>query len=101
MFKNIHQKEFIELMNKDNVIVLDVRTKEECSVGMINGAINYDFMSSDFKTQLSQLDRNKTYLVYCRSGNRSGQACLIMQGLGFNELFNLEGGTMFWTGKLL
>ncbi len=58
-------------------------------------------MSFDFKNQLTQLDKSKIYLVYCRSGNRSGQACLTMQGLGFNELFNLVGGTMSWTGKLV
>jgi rhodanese-related sulfurtransferase len=47
---------------------------------------------------LEALDKSKNYYVYCRSGNRSGQACAIMQSVGFETAHNLVGGFMEWTG---
>ncbi|MGB2761319.1 MAG: rhodanese-like domain-containing protein, partial [Maribacter stanieri] len=41
----------------------------------------------------------KNYYVYCRSGNRSGQACAIMKNLGFDTAYNLQGGFMNWEGE--
>ena len=71
------------------VVVLDVRTIGEFSEGHVNGALNIDFYAPDFKTQISKLDKKKTYKVYCRSGNRSGQSVNIMKELGFSNVENL------------
>ena len=49
--------------------------------------------------ELEKLDKTKNYYVYCRSGNRSGQACAIMKNLGFDKAFNLQGGFMNWEGE--
>lgn len=71
------------------VVVLDVRTIGEFSEGHVNGALNIDFYAPDFKAQVSKLDKSKTYKVYCRSGNRSGQSVNIMKELGFSKVENL------------
>ncbi len=73
-------------------IILDVRTPAEFNQGAIKGAINIDIMGGAFNDKITKLDKNKTYLVYCRSGNRSGSACSAMGNLGFTKLFNLSGG---------
>jgi rhodanese-related sulfurtransferase len=79
--------------------ILDVRTADEVSEGIIPGAIHLDiFLGQGFLDGLEALDKSKNYYVYCRSGNRSGQACAIMQSVGFGTVHNLVGGFMEWTG---
>jgi rhodanese-related sulfurtransferase len=72
--------------------ILDVRTEKEFLSGAIPGAINLDFYAPDFAKELDRLDKNKTYLVYCRSGNRSKSALAIMKQLGFEFIYELDGG---------
>ena len=73
--------------------ILDVRTKEEWSSGHLIGAVRIGIADSDFKEQLEQLDKDADYYIYCRSGNRAGQAIDIMRELGFTgELVN--GGSV-------
>lgn len=84
------------LAETPNAIILDVRTAAEMRSGAIQGAINIDLMNADFQQKISKLDKNKTYFVYCRSGNRSGQACKMMGNAGFEHIYNLSGGMMSW-----
>jgi phage shock protein E len=70
-------------------VLLDVRTPEEFASGHLEGAINIDVQSPDFNQKVAELDPSATYLVYCRSGNRSGQAIDRMEGLGFTDLTNI------------
>lgn len=81
--------------NTPNAILLDVRTAGEYMSGTIQKALNIDIMQPDFLNEVNKLDKAATYFVFCRSGNRSGQACLIMEQLGFNA-FNLSGGISAW-----
>jgi rhodanese-related sulfurtransferase len=74
-----------------NGVLLDVRTAGEVAGGKLPNALNIDIMSPSFGQKISQLDKNKTYFIYCRSGNRSGQACAIMHRMGF-DVRNLNGG---------
>ena len=62
----------------------------------IEGAINLDFNSETFKKDLDKLDKNNTYFIYCRSGNRSGRAMTVMKELGFKEVYNLSVGINEW-----
>jgi rhodanese-related sulfurtransferase len=75
-----------------NFVVLDVRTPSEHAVRHVKGALNLDFYGADFTARIEALDRQKTYLVYCASGNRSGQATSRMHTLGFAVVYNLGGG---------
>lgn len=70
--------------------VIDVRTPAEVAEGTIAGATNIDFQAPDFRSRISELDRNGKYLLFCRSGNRSAQAAAIMDELGFTDV--VDGG---------
>lgn len=73
-------------------VILDVRTPSEYNPRHIKNAVNVDFYSGAFAANVGQLDKYKCYLVYCASGNRSGQASTIMQGLGFAQIYNMTQG---------
>lgn len=88
-----------ELTNNKDAVVVDVRTRGEFGSGKIPGAINIDLMSGDFDKRVAALDKDKTYLVYCRSGNRSAQACSVMAAKGLKSA-NLSGGIISWRGAL-
>jgi rhodanese-related sulfurtransferase len=77
-------------------VILDVRTAEEFASGHLANAINIDIYKADFKTKISELDRNYKYLVYCRTGSRSAQAAGVMNDLGFKEIYDLGGGITRW-----
>ncbi len=100
---NLSQEEWTEqLGGDDNAFILDVRTPEEVGDGYIPNAVNIDFyLGQEFVAELEKLDKSKNYYVYCRSGNRSGQACAIMDSLGFGNAYNLEGGFMNWEGEVI
>lgn len=100
--KNIDQNTFLELSQKDNYAILDVRRPDECATGIVENALMIDFLNTDqFINEINKLDKTKSYLVYCRSGNRSGQACNIMDSLGFEDTYNLTGGMLAWTADLV
>jgi rhodanese-related sulfurtransferase len=84
--------------NKNNVdfVVLDVRTPEEFKDGHIEGAININYNSGGFRTELLELDRKKTYFVYCRTGRRSAEAVKIMRDLGFTNIIRMKGDILKW-----
>lgn len=90
-----------ELENDNNAVILDVRTLEEVEQGIIPNAIHIDiYMGQGFVQELNKLDKTKNYYVYCRSGNRSRQACYIMDQMGFEKAYNLMGGIIDWNGEI-
>jgi len=88
--------EFSTKVAEAGVITLDVRTPIEFGEGQIEGARLIDFQSGNFENEISSLDKNATYAVYCRSGNRSGQAVKVMHDAGFHNVYNLNGGVIDW-----
>jgi rhodanese-related sulfurtransferase len=76
--------------------ILDVRTPEEFAEGHIAGAENIDFYAADFADQIDALDPGEKYVVYCRSGNRSGQATTLMADRGFGSVTDVDGGIVAW-----
>jgi rhodanese-related sulfurtransferase len=77
-------------------VVLDVRTPGEFAQGHLEGAVRVDYFSPGFREEMAGLDKTKTYLVYCRTGNRSTSAMGIMSELGFRSYYHLEGGIKQW-----
>ncbi len=95
-YKNLNGREFKEqFQNVKKAVLLDVRTPGEFASGTIKGAKNIDIMSASFKESVSKLDKEKEYFLFCRSGNRSGQACNIMSKEGF-KVYNLKGSVEDW-----
>jgi len=90
--KTIDKYQWRELSKQENLIILDIRTPKEFQSGNIENSVNIDFYSPQFKDELNKLDKNKTYLIYCRSGNRATQSLSIFEELNFIEVYNLEGG---------
>jgi rhodanese-related sulfurtransferase len=88
--------EFSSKVAESGVVTLDVRTPGEFAEGHIEGAQLIDFQSGNFENEISGLDKNATYAVYCRSGNRSGQAVKVMHDAGFHNVYNLNGGVIDW-----
>jgi rhodanese-related sulfurtransferase len=80
----------------DDLVVLDVRTPEEFAEGHLEGAVLVDFYAEDFTEQLAALDPDVPYVVYCRSGNRSGQTVPVMEELGFSSATDIAGGILAW-----
>lgn len=97
-FLNAKQADELIEKNRDNpeFIILDVRTSNEYNSGHIENALNIDYKSSDFKDEVGKLDRDKTYLTYCRSGRRSTAASEIMTEIGFENIYMIEGGIVAW-----
>jgi len=83
-----------------DAVLLDVRTPDEFRSGHIEGATNIDFENTSFDSEIQKLDTAKTYFVYCRSGNRSGQAILIMKKFGVKNIYELKGGLVSNQGVL-
>ena len=93
-----HQfKSLLDLHQGDpDFVLLDVRTPKEFRNGHMEGAILLDYHSSDFVDRLKDLDRDRTYLIYCRSGNRSGRSLAIFEKLGFLHAYHLDTGLIGW-----
>jgi rhodanese-related sulfurtransferase len=79
-----------------NFVILDIRTPGEYREGHIPNAVLLDFQSPSFRENLSGLNKNRTYLMYCRSGNRSGRAMGLFGELGFTRVLELRGGIKSW-----
>lgn len=79
-----------------DVEILDVRTPEEYADGHIEGATLVDFYEPDFADRIAELDHDREYVVYCRSGNRSGQAAAMMADQGFSTVNDVDGGIVAW-----
>ncbi len=77
-------------------IILDIRTPQEFSEGIIEGAVNFDFYEPSFASNLDKLDKAAHYVVYCRSGNRSAQAMSTFEDLGFTNITEIDGGIANW-----
>lgn len=99
---NLSQQDWASQLQDDpNAVILDVRTEDELNEGFIPNAIHLDiYKGQEFLDEIKKLDTDKNYYVYCRSGNRSGQACSIMNQLGFENAYNLMGGFTDWNGPL-
>jgi len=89
-------KDFSEAMRAPGTVVLDVRTPAEYASGHLPKAQNIDIEAADFATRMGSLNKNASYAVYCRSGNRSGMALEQMAAAGFTHIYDLADGIGAW-----
>lgn len=89
----------VENESNPEFIILDVRTPEEYGEYRIENARNMNYNSNNFKDELLKLEKNGSYLVYCRSGRRSSNAVKEMDKLGFRDVKNISGGILKWNKK--
>lgn len=95
---NVQAEELKQQIGNENVIILDVRTPEELQRGIVEGAVNIDFYSSDFKSKALELDASKEVYIICHSGRRSASAASILAENGYN-VKNVLGGMSAWQQK--
>lgn len=93
----VSPNEAAPLLDDEDVVVLDIRTPPEVEQARIaEDVLHLDFHAPEFPQQLSELDRSRTYLMYCRSGQRSGNARAMMEDLGFQDVVDVRGGLIAW-----
>jgi rhodanese-related sulfurtransferase len=89
---NVDAKTFITETQSENVQIIDVRTYSEYASGHLQGALNIDVESGAFDSGITNLDKNATYALYCRSGRRSTLAAERMAEAGFTKIINFNNG---------
>ena len=104
IIENITPTEAFNLIedNRDNpnFVLLDIRTPEEFSEEHIENAVNLvDYYSETFRSDLDNLDKNNSYLIYCRTGRRTGEALDIMKELDYMEVYNMLDGITGWKAE--
>lgn len=98
---DLNSNEFSKkLKEDDNAVLLDIRTPNEFHQGHIPNAILMNIYDPSFADDIQQLDKNKNYYLYCRSGNRSYHAGRLMLQLGFKNVYNLISGILDWAEPL-
>ncbi len=90
-------QQFHQELTTNNATLIDIRTIDEYKAGHLQGAEQIDYYQTHFfDDYLDSLDKNKKYLIYCRSGNRTGKALAIMKQKGFTNVSDLAGGYNAW-----
>ena len=98
---NLDSETFEKQMNEDeNAVLIDVRTPAEYEESHIPNSKLLDMMNPSFKEEIEKLDKDKSYYLYCRSGNRSYHAGQAMVNMGFEKVYNLEEGIIGWYGPV-
>lgn len=99
-YKNVNARDFKQLIEEtEDAVIIDVRSEAELAEGSVPGHQMINLYSPDFASKIDKLDKDKTYFVYCRGGNRSSSACSFMATKGFKKLYNLSGGIGAWNAS--
>ncbi len=95
-FKDLSPLEVVQMINRQEALLLDVREDAELSQGRITGAKHIPL--SVLKQRLEELNkfRGKPVIAFCRSGTRSPQAGSILKKNQFENVFNMKGGVVAW-----
>jgi rhodanese-related sulfurtransferase len=89
--------EIFQLLNKNkSIVILDVRTPQEFAAGHLKGAVNIDIYQDNFYSRIDKLDKKATYMVYCRTNNRSGVTVTYMKQKGFAVVYQMMDGFPGW-----
>jgi phage shock protein E len=100
VISNVSSEEFSKMISTDKTaIIIDLRTDKEIEKGFIAGAIQIDYLGKTFDNQIAELDKSKTYYIYCQAGGRSTDAAIYMEKQGFKKIINLEKGFSDWKQK--
>jgi rhodanese-related sulfurtransferase len=96
-YQDLEPKEFkTAYENTPDAVLIDVRTPAEIAESNIEGYFAINFNDASFPTKILEMDKDKALFIYCRSGNRSGQACRFLASKGYTKLANLKGGILEW-----
>ena len=94
LVKYISESEFLD--SSDDFKLIDVRTKSEYESGFIERALNIDFFSDTFESDVLSLNKNSKIILYCRTNNRSTKTANLLKKNGFKDISVIEGGITDW-----
>lgn len=95
--RRVSVDEIAATLANDNPVLLDVRTPQEVAQARLaETVVNIDFYAPDFTNDIAALNRNQTYVLYCRSGQRTSHVAQLMTDLGFRDVRELSGGLIGW-----
>jgi rhodanese-related sulfurtransferase len=91
----------VQLINKEDALILDIREDNELAQGSIRGAKHYAL--SVLKQRINELKQyaDKPVIAYCKLGNRSNEACNILRQNNFANVLSLKGGIEAWKNENL
>lgn len=95
-FKSISPAEAVQLMNKDDALILDVREDSERVHGHIKGAKHLALSVMKQRVEELKDHAGQPVIAYCKTGNRSNQACEILKSNEFQNVMSLKGGIEAW-----
>lgn len=95
-FAHIPASDFHDILVARESILLDIRTPQEFAAARIPGAVMIDFNSLSFRSRIEALEKDKIYLIYCRTGTRTQKSMRLYQQLGFATVLGLQGGIEAW-----
>ena len=93
-YQTLNKIEVKELLTQENTVLLDVRTEDEYWEESVEDSLNIPL--HELEEKAIELDKNKTYITFCRSGVRSKTAALILLEEGFTKVFNSQEGILTW-----
>lgn len=93
-YQTLNKIEVKELLTQENTVLLDVRTEDEYWEESVKESLNIPL--HELEERVVELDKNKTYITFCRSGVRSKTAALILLEEGFTKVFNSQEGILTW-----
>lgn len=99
--KIIKPETLFTTLKTSKIQLIDVRTPSEFATGHILKSVNIDYYDQEFSTKIGKLDKSKPIYVYCRSGVRSSNSAEILKKLGFETIYNLDGGILNWSSQKL
>lgn len=83
--------------NKDEYALIDVRENHERTAGNIGGE---HIPMGTLPDKVNEIPKDQKVVIYCRSGGRSGNAVQFLEGQGYDNLYNLEGGMLAWKERV-
>ncbi|HOI71965.1 MAG TPA: rhodanese-like domain-containing protein [Methanobacterium sp.] len=96
-FELVTPQDALKLMDENSeIVIIDIRPEDDYRKDHIPGAQNLDYDGHDFQRKVERLDRNKKYLIYCKSGVRSEYFMMKMKESGFNDVYAILGGYVAW-----
>ncbi|MEE4362083.1 MAG: rhodanese-like domain-containing protein [Pseudomonadales bacterium] len=99
--REVSAQELVNLVNRDEAVVLDVRDRKEYQAGHITSALNIPFPTLEKRIDELKPHRDRTLVVICKMGQHSNAAGTLLRKAGFEKVARLSGGMMAWRNASL
>ncbi|MEH6443616.1 MAG: rhodanese-like domain-containing protein [Oceanospirillaceae bacterium] len=98
---SVSTTEAVQLINKQDAVLLDIRGKKEWETGTITNSIHMPLVDIDKRIGELEKYKNKDIIVICNMGQTAGTACKKLMAAGFEKVVRLKGGIVEWKAQNL